>query len=302
MDDHAVIDAEPEETAPDAAPGTAVVKRATAPVAKPPVPVGALIPTLDEAWRMAQALALAEVVPKALRGKPSDTLAIILTGAELGLSPMKSIRGVHAINGATRISGPLYGALLRQYGHRWRVVERVPSVSCTIEITRGDTGEKHVESYTIEQAIAARLVKRVEDGTLVCRSKNNEPLPWELHTDRMLLWRSVWNGASIVAPEVAFGIGLAEDLQVDDHGVVVEQQESERVDRPTHAPPSIIDVESEPDPDMDEIAREVAAAEAEFLEVSPPSEPPAEAAPAEEPSGDDALFDDGSGKRRRRKP
>lgn len=186
---------------------TEVAVRPEAP--KYAVPIGGLVRNLDEAYRVAQALALSGVIPRGLRGKPSDVLAIILYGHELGLSPMKAIKGIDVVEGNPRISGKLWGAKLRENGHRFRIAERVPRTSCTVEITRGDTGEIHVETYTIEDAITARLCSRDKAGDIRARSKDGDrPLPWELQTDRMLFWRALANGATIHCPEIVFGFDV----------------------------------------------------------------------------------------------
>ena len=56
-----------------------------------PVAVGIPLNGLDEAFRLAKNLAVASVLPDSLRGKPSDVLAIVLYGQELGLAPMQAI-------------------------------------------------------------------------------------------------------------------------------------------------------------------------------------------------------------------
>jgi hypothetical protein len=250
---------EPHPTAGDEPPTpTDVEVRPSAP--KYAVPIGGLVRNLDEAYRLSQALALANVVPKALQGKPSDVLAVILYGHELGLSPMKAIKGIDVVEGNPRISGKLWGAKLRENGHRYRVVERVPRTSCTVEITRGDTGEVHVETYTIEDAITARLCSRDSDGKIVARSKFGNPLPWELQTDRMLFWRTLANGATIHCPEVVFGFDVDDGAEhLADEPVEPVRADATRTDSPVPAP-----VASAAPPTDDEIRAAADALAAEF--------------------------------------
>ena len=52
--------------------------------------------------RLAARIHNTSFVPKALRGDPNSVLACILTGDELGLGPMQSLRMVNVIDGPPR--------------------------------------------------------------------------------------------------------------------------------------------------------------------------------------------------------
>ncbi len=77
---------------------------------------GDLVPFLPEnvnqAWRLAMSLSKSQLVPSKLQGKPYDLLATLITGRELGLSPMQSIRGMHVIEGKAVMSSELMVALV----------------------------------------------------------------------------------------------------------------------------------------------------------------------------------------------
>jgi hypothetical protein len=78
---------------------------------------------LDEAYRLSKNLALASLMPDALRGKPSDVLAMMLYGQDLGLSPMQAIQGIYVVKGKPQLSGTTWIALARKAGHRVRIIE-----------------------------------------------------------------------------------------------------------------------------------------------------------------------------------
>jgi hypothetical protein len=183
-------------------PGTAVERR--------PVALGGPLEDLDSAYRLSKNLAVASILPNALRGKPSDVLAIMLYGQDLGMSPMQSIQGIYVVKGKPQLSSTTWLALARRAGHKVRFPETT-NERCTIEITRADDPEHpHVETYTLEDAVTAKLVQ-IRDGKPYARSPKGEPLPWELHTRTMIRSRCISNGAKAACPEVALGFALEGD-------------------------------------------------------------------------------------------
>lgn len=122
-----------------------------------------LIPrSAAEAQQVATQLAPAELLPPALRKRPADVMAIVLTGAELGLGPMASIRSIHLIDGKPTLSADLIGALVMR---RPDVCEYLRLVESTAKRAVYETKRKgHPEpvrlAWTIEQAQAAGLAGR----------------------------------------------------------------------------------------------------------------------------------------------
>lgn len=208
------------------------------PATRTPVAFNAPL-TLDEAHRLASALALSKMVPLSLQGKTNDVLAVILYGQEIGMRPMQAVQGIAPVGGRPVIAAQTWLALLRRAGHRARVVEHTAQ-SCTVELTRGDDGTVHVETFTIDEAVAADLVK-IRDGKLYSRSASGKPLPWELHPKRMLLARAVSNAARFLCPEVALGFYS----EADDFDDIEPLPVDARIVRPAGAEPmgEIVDAE-----------------------------------------------------------
>jgi hypothetical protein len=209
-------------------PGTAVEKRQQTQVA-----LGSPIGDLDQAYRLSQALALASIVPDALRGKPGNVLAIILYGQDLGMSPMQAIQGIYVVKGKPQLSGTTWLALARRAGHKVRFPETT-NERCTIEITRADDPQNpHVETYTLEDAVIANLVQ-IKNGKPYARSSKGDPLPWEQYTRTMIRNRAISNGAKAACPEVALGFAVegdydyiteaAEVAPPEHHGEVVDAE------------------------------------------------------------------------------
>lgn len=158
---------------------------------KAPVALSRPLTDIDQAWRMAQALSQSSLLPDALRNKAADVLTMILYGQDLGLSPMQSIQGVYVVKGKPMLAAQTWISLTRRAGHRLVVREHTDQ-TCTIEITRGDTGEKHAETFTIADARTAKLL-----------SNDN----WIKYPKRMLLARAVSNCCRFICPEIALGFG-----------------------------------------------------------------------------------------------
>jgi hypothetical protein len=168
------------------------------------VPVGRALSNLEEVVTLAKGLAVSGLVPDALRGKPNDVAVILLYGAELGLTPMQAIQGIYVVKGRPMLSAQTWGTKIRQNGHRLVILSSTRT-EATVCITRGDDKTQHVESFTIEDAVAAGLCEIV-NGKVVSRSQfKNEVKPWEAYTKTMLRNRAITHCARYACPEAAFG-------------------------------------------------------------------------------------------------
>lgn len=114
---------------------------------------------LNESKALSKDLAASALMPVALRKKPEDVLAIVLTGAELGLAPMQAVRGIHIISGKVSLSADLMGALVKrsQVCEYLQLVESTDAIATYRTKRKGEPGETTI-SFTIEQAKAAGLL------------------------------------------------------------------------------------------------------------------------------------------------
>lgn len=235
---------------------------AVRPQQKVAVPLSQPLTDLDQTWRAAGILARAGLLPKALYSSrsPEQTQAnvtlILWYGAELGIAPMQAIQEIYVVNGRPQISGRLWLAKLREAGHRVTVVEHTEKV-CTIEITRGDTGEEHTETFTWADAERAKLTGKDT---------------YRQHPKRMLLWRCAANGATIIAPEVAMGFGAeSSEVEQEDTAAALAQAVDARTE-PAPAPAEAVhDAEvvddkpvAEPEQDDEDMREQVLGIQAEF--------------------------------------
>lgn len=224
------------------------------------VSIGAPMTDLDQAYRLSKNLAVASVMPSALRGKPSDVLALLLYGQDLGLSPMQSIQGIYVVKGKPQLSSTLWTALARRAGHKVRWGE-CDDKSATVTIVRSDDPDHpHTEIFTIEDAVQAGLC-RVVDGSVVARSERGDKLPWESYTRTMLRNRAISNAGKLQCPEVALGFAIEGDYDYvpDDETIEVTPPEH-------HGQDQIIDAEVIEDPSQ--LASDILAAEADFTQTT----------------------------------
>jgi len=108
-----------------------------------------------------QTMAKQAVNSKLYRGLGDEfaVMTIMLAARELDIPPMAALNGgINIINGKTEISARMMAALVVRRGHILRTIESTPE-KCTIEGVRKDTNEKAQETFTIEEAKNAGLVK-----------------------------------------------------------------------------------------------------------------------------------------------
>lgn len=162
----------------------------------------AIVPrTFAELITMCQALAAADLAPKALRGKATDMALVIMTGAEVGLPPMASLRLYTTWDGVPRLMAEGIRAIMLQSP----VVEYFEVATCddnhaTWIGKRRGRGEKSA-TWTVERAKKAELL-----------SKEN----WRKYTQDMLNARASMQLARMIAPDVVAGMVALEEARDDD--------------------------------------------------------------------------------------
>ncbi len=146
-------------------------------------------------WQQTLALvdrvATTEFVPTAMRGKPGAVLASILTGRELGIGPMQSLKHIRPVEGTPGLSAELMAGLVRSRGHKLRIITRTVD-EAEVEGVRSDDPQHPLRvTWTLKDAERARLCRIGDDGKPIARSQNGKPMPWELHPDALLLARAI---------------------------------------------------------------------------------------------------------------
>ena len=140
-------------------------------------------------------------------------------GAELGLRPMESLRGIDIIKGKPAIGAALIAARMHRFGYRIKPLVHT-NAEVALEITSPD-GDVNVSSFSMEDARKAGLASGM----------------YGKYPRNMLHARAVSNAARWFAPEVFNGAVYTPE----------ELTEPAVVDEPTpEAAPDVIDVEADP--------------------------------------------------------
>lgn len=157
-------------------------------------------------WKLANAIASTDFVPKSLRGNPPAIMAAMLTGRELGILPMRALRQVNIIEGQPSPSPELMMALALKAGHEVDVVETTRT-RCVVEVRRAEWPEDRRRrlEWDIDDAVAADLCTIDANGQVRARSKSGSKLPWEKYTRAMLRSRAVSEACRTWLPDVVDG-------------------------------------------------------------------------------------------------
>lgn len=111
---------------------------------------------------MAKALAPATILPAVLKQSPANLVVIMMTGAELGMSPMQAVRSIHLIEGKPTLSADAIAALCMRHRDVCEELTLVESTDAkaTYRAKRAGASQPVTLSFTIEQAGKAGLSGR----------------------------------------------------------------------------------------------------------------------------------------------
>ena len=87
------------------------------------------------------------MAPAAYRGKPAEATAAILAGAELGFSPMASLRAFDNIQGTPAPKALTLRAVVQAAGHEVVTVEQTPTRAVVKGRRRGDTDRRRPANH-----------------------------------------------------------------------------------------------------------------------------------------------------------
>ncbi len=113
--------------------------------------------TMGEAWKLSETFHESGLLPRGV-SSPAAAFTIIATGAELGLSPMASLRSIHIIEGKPVLSAALIAGIVQRRPdlcEGFALVESSETIATYETTRRGQTPVRM--SFTIEQAQRAGL-------------------------------------------------------------------------------------------------------------------------------------------------
>ena len=211
-------------------------------------------------WKTLYAISKTEFVPRALRGKPNALLAAVLTGREMGLGPMESMRSIDVIDGRPSPSVEWMVGRILEAGHLIWPSEQTEE-SCTVNGVRfvqTPDGEWTTieQSFTFTMKMAERVkIRKRDGGSTTLAAKDN----WRNYPEAMLYWRAASQLARQLFPDILRSVKHnPEELgaEVHPYGVFVEgdlPDVPDDLELPADEDP-IVDEETGEVIDIDEVA------------------------------------------------
>ncbi len=180
---------------------------------------GALVPMSPRAGRvvpLAEARLLAEEVfqsnlfPKKIQ-RASQALVILLTGWEMGIGFMASLRAIHIIDGQVSLAADLQKALVKRNGQS-RFTYDYGEGYCELFAERLDTGESITVRWDRERVERSKVSFSQRKGV-----KDN----WAHHEPQMLRHRCDSEATGILWPDVVLNVYAPEELEFAAEAAVV---------------------------------------------------------------------------------
>ena len=141
----------------------------------------------------AEAICRTSMVPSAYKGKPEEATAAILAGAELGLSPMASLRAFDNIQGVPAPKALMLRAVVLGQGHEVKIVETTPERAQVAGRRRGDD-EWQISVWDLDRARKLDLLKKDQ---------------WQKQPQAMLVARATAEVCRWIAADAIMGMPYA---------------------------------------------------------------------------------------------
>jgi hypothetical protein len=160
----------------------------------------------DAAYQVAERLSSSAFVPAQFKGKPVELTAAILSGLEVGLSPMAAMRSFDIISGQAAPRAITLRAVVQSHGHEMVLVES-NNTRCKMKGKRRGSDEWQTVTWTMDRAKDLGLV-----------GKDN----WKKQPAAMLVARATSELARLIASDAILGIGYSSE-EVADGGAFDQQ-------------------------------------------------------------------------------
>lgn len=176
---------------------------------------------MRDAKFFAEGMCYSALVPDRFRGKPGDGAAAILFGAELGLSPIASLRSIIVVHGQPGLEARTMKALLKSKGYRFKTHE-ITDDACDIEAWSPDGSESERCRYTMADAIKAKYVPVEIEGKPGQYEKNSNGklqgnMKYLTEPKKMLRAKATAVVCREIAPHILLGMPYSSDeLETED--------------------------------------------------------------------------------------
>jgi hypothetical protein len=158
---------------------------------------------LPSAITLARMIATSPLCPLALRGREADVLLVMMTGAEIGLTTMQSLRNLYIVEGRIGMSAALIRGRCQKHRDcaRFEVAE-ADAAHAVVEVKKRGWTESRRVSWSIADAERAGLIKEDQPDSL-----------WRRWPQEMCVARATTRAASMYFPEITSGLLSEEDLR-----------------------------------------------------------------------------------------
>jgi hypothetical protein len=164
------------------------------------------------AHSLAEGICNTAVAPQAYRGKPAEAAAAILAGAEVGLSPIASLRAFDNIQGTPAPKAITLRAITQGLGHEVRIDESTAVIAVVSGRRKGDT-EWQTSTWTIERAAQMGLTGKQQ---------------WKQQPAAMLVARATAEVCRWIASDAIMGMPYTAE-EIRDQGTHVEARPAPRL-------------------------------------------------------------------------
>ena len=158
---------------------------------------------LPSAIALARMITTSPLCPLALRGREADVLLVMMTGAEIGLTTMQSLRNLYIVEGRIGMSAALIRGRCQKHGDcaLFEVAE-ADAAHAVVEVKKRAWPESRRVSWSIADAERAGLIKEDQPDSL-----------WRRWPQEMCVARATTRAASMYFPEITSGLLSEEDLR-----------------------------------------------------------------------------------------
>ncbi len=154
------------------------------------------------AHEVAESLVQTSFVPEAFRQKAHEATAAILAGAEVGLSPMASLRSFDVIGGTAAPRAITLRAIVQSQGHNVWVKESTATRAVVCGSRRG-SNVTETSTWTLDRAKDLGLTNKAN---------------WKSQPQAMLVARATSEVCRLVAADAILGIGYTIEELADEPG------------------------------------------------------------------------------------
>jgi hypothetical protein len=155
---------------------------------------------LPSAITLARMIATSPLCPMPLRGREADVLLVMMTGAEIGLTTMQSLRNLYVVEGRIGMSAALIRGRCQKHAdcELFEVAE-ADAAHAVVEVKKRGWSERRLVSWSVTDAERAGLIK--PDSL------------WQRWPQEMCVARATTRAASMYFPDITAGLLSEEDLR-----------------------------------------------------------------------------------------